>query len=848
MKPASLLDLQRDNPSAGPLVDDNGVSLLPTIAEITVGRRGRGRAHATPAVVHHANRLGVAKQRALAVAESRSKGAEMRLHRGMAARGSLYLQKKDVRTGRITQEHCGKNLILDRGVHRMLDHMAGGGVATLPSATVTDTPGADCFSQFVLSSSRKAPHPAESNAAPNLNAGTVIGSLANTANEAASSFFLESENAGQDTIRMVFSFPGTDPIDDLPFSSIGWAEGADAGDTGTQSRWGARICVGRPASGVFGSAFIDHNDSAPTLAVSTERGSDLKANATDGVLTTVWAATTLDEAIEWTATYSATKSGLVSVTIKPKTAGDPLLFVDELTLQLDQGSGFLTYAGIVTVTRGVPAADGSGVVLAEFIGGVVTGLKQHFVNALAEGSEGITITLDVTQDNVDAVRLTNIQNGEVGVSTLNGTTDTTTGGTRLVRQTGSVFQVSDVGKVVVISGEILTEITNFVDGSNVDVSPAITDALSGVTFDFEENRSTEIADITADAADATAYVVNGTNNVLRARGGQRVMDRGHNGATTISGTRFSRLVDAPSEGVLTAPYGAEIPDGAALTMFDGVNNPGGAPPGTTYVFDKSASVTPSTFLRQVVITDADGPTAVATALENAMIGSSNFDITASRSTNVLDLTNDANGATGNQDLGGTALAIFGGYGMTGGHTSGDAGPAFTAGMVGYEIHLGNGEKRVISGFVNANEVDVSSGFTDSLTAQTFDVIDVEPFLTYTAQTGSRTAAQIIADLNDAFIFARLASGNDGLAGRLEAFDDSQEHVSLRANTDGQDSFIEIDTTANGSSINTLLGISSGGDERFGQTLTFVKANGEVLSVVYEFRVDARNKFGGGALV
>ena len=84
--------------------------------------------------------------------------------------------------------------------------------------------------------------------------------------------------------------------------------------------------------------------------------------------------------------------------------------------------------------------------------------------------------------------------------------------------------------------------------------------------------------------------------------------------------------------------------------------------------------------------------------------------------------------------------------------------------------------------------------------------------------------------------------------RFEAFSGPLwNQVNVRTRLKGQQSFLEIDSVANGSTINTLLGLPTGGAEDFGETLSFVKNNGETLTVVYEFKMENPLDFNAGAL-
>lgn len=771
--------------------------------------------------------------------------------------GSAYLEKRDAKTGKITGAFHSNNILTDRGLNHYIKSLCN--LVNWSSGIESDT--TDCWVYMILSSSRLVEQREESDLAQNPRAGAVVGSFARTTRDSPTSYF-----SGNSTIVMSFLLGATHAIDGIPFSSIGWAQGADAGATGTQSRWGARTVLGRPATvaavtknptDVFRVQSLTTNPSM--IAVSSEKGSHLKTLVCDGSMvdytipgdtTTWWESLDGDEDSNFKLTLTTIQQSILGFALRAPTVangGAPSLCApDSFSVRVLSTSGTpINYTGVIAVYRGLPTVAGGGQFLVEFASGDVTGLGQHFVNA---GDEGLYFVFD-TQQTIGCIQLYQMNNAWKGVALRTLYDGVTSGdGLTLTSATAS-FTGADTGRVAVAAG-MPTAVMTYVNSTTVTLSTAWTPSLTGLGFTVQESRSVQIDDFqllqvstTSNGASLSTYSVLATNNTFRARAGYRSAPRGYNGNISGDGLTFHVTDAMAAKGTLTACFGYEISSGLTLILFDGTNT-------VTFTFYRTGD-TPVP-ANPITITNADSKATVKSAIISAInTYAGALNITASSgSGDIVDLVNDFTGPGGNQQITGTAEIILRAEGMWGGNS----GAPFTTGGsspdIGRLIKLGGdtlgGQERRIAAVVDTNTVTMASAFSGGpLTGQTYDILDVTDFQTFTISAGTYTGPQLVTALNNQILLAMLT---DRDVGRFEFFSGpSWNQCHLRTRTKGQDAFLQIDSSANGSLLNTLLGYPSGGAQDFGETLPFQKATGEVLTIVYRFDLNFSTLFTGSAL-
>ena len=121
-----------------------------------------------------------------------------------------------------------------------------------------------------------------------------------------------------------------------------------------------------------------------------------------------------------------------------------------------------------------------------------------------------------------------------------------------------------------------------------------------------------------------------------------VCDDGNTSACGTCGAMCQQTQLARATGAITAVGGASLVDGERFTLGDGINPP------LEFEFDKNGSSS-STSIR-VAITNADTAGTVATAIAFAINSAMTLEISATTSSNLVQLTHDWTGALGNQPL------------------------------------------------------------------------------------------------------------------------------------------------------------------------------------------------------
>ncbi|WP_309894556.1 DUF4215 domain-containing protein [Archangium sp.] len=138
-----------------------------------------------------------------------------------------------------------------------------------------------------------------------------------------------------------------------------------------------------------------------------------------------------------------------------------------------------------------------------------------------------------------------------------------------------------------------------------------------------------------------------------------VCDDGNTSACGTCGATCQQTQLARATGVITPVAAANLLDGERFTLVDGINPP------VVFEFDKNGS-TPGTSIR-VAINDTDTVVTVASAIAFAINSATPLEISATTSSNLVQLTHDWTGALGNQPL--TETVVNAGFrvsGMAGG--------------------------------------------------------------------------------------------------------------------------------------------------------------------------------------
>lgn len=342
--------------------------------------------------------------------------------------------------------------------------------------------------------------------------------------------------------------------------------------------------------------------------------------------------------------------------------------------------------------------------------------------------------------------------------------DTVTVQDRATYATGSViFSANPVdGDRITIGDGVISKTFEFdsnagVTGGNISVTIGATAAITATNLVTAINNTASFNVTAASTASTTVSLVNDSTG---ATGNVAITKVDANFAFTVSGMTGGAAssnvkiyeFDAAIAATGSITFTGAPSDSQSFVISDGAN-------AYTFEFDTNNSVTQTTYVRKVDVSGANNDGARATALANAINGST-IGITAAVASNVVNLTNDTGGIAGNVTITGTVTNAVA-SGMSGGVASGTVGS--TGGNNHIAVSIGSDATTAALALRNAINAQKNAG--NSTVSAATEVGAANPTIRLTAGAGSGSAGNTTVSKNGTNItVASMTGGISATAG------------------------------------------------------------------------------------